>query len=553
LTVRSTLSPALAAIVFVFGRLSLPAAQAAMQPIAHDPVQTASGAVSGTLLPSDVRAYLGIPYAKPPVGEARWTATLPMQWSGVWNADRFGPECIQVLRPHDINHYFGEEPSSEDCLYLNVWVPGNSVPAAKLPVIVFIYGGGGTVGSAGIALYHGEQVAARGAVFVSLNYRIGILGFMAHPELSREQGGHSGNYGYLDQNAALRWIHDNIAAFGGDPAKVLIAGQSFGAGSVAAQLFSPLSKDLFRAAAMWSACNFDSSEVPLADAEKIGSDIQSRLGAASLRAMRNLPADRILALQEEHQLGANVSGVRLPPTIDGLFWTQNKRAALESHRVNQVPIMAGSNGDDIDAVRYPLTGVWTSEEYRRRAEQVYGANSAEFLKLFPAAGGDIAAEVHEAARESGFLRQSQTCASLHRRYEGQPTYIELFTRKPAFAAGAQIADINIATTGAYHTADVPFWFGTLEVFNSLRPTRTWTDADRALSDAMTRSLIHFAESGNPSTAEIAWPAWTPTKQRYVIFGESIQGASMRPRQMDWLAQHPPILKNTPVPGRTTRD
>jgi para-nitrobenzyl esterase len=200
-----------------------------------------------------------------------------------------------------------------------------------------------------------------------------------------------------------------------------------------------------------------------------------------------------------------------------------------------------------------LTGVSTSEEYRRRAEQVYGANSAEFLKLFPMAGSDIAAEVHEAARESGFLRQSQTCASLHRRYEGQPTYIELFTRKPAFAAGAQIADINIATTGAYHTADVPFWLGTLEVFNSVRPTRTWTDADRALSDAMTRSLIHFAESGNPSTAEIAWPAWTPVEQRYVIFGESIQTASMRPRQMDWLAQHPPVLKNTPVPGRTTRD
>jgi para-nitrobenzyl esterase len=549
---RSTASSIIAAIAIACSRLSTPAAQAAMVPIAGDPVQTASGAVSGTLLPSGVRAYLGIPYAKPPVGEARWTATQPMHWSGVWNADRFGPECIQVLRPHDINHYFAEEPSSEDCLYLNVWVPANPAPGAKLPVVVFIYGGGGTVGSAGIALYHGEHVAMKGAVFVSLNYRVGILGFMAHPELSREQGGHSGNYGYLDQNAALRWIHDNIAAFGGNPAKVLISGQSFGASSVAAQLFSPLSKGLFRAAAMWSACNFDANEVPLADAEKIGSDIQSRLGAASLRAMRNLPADRILALQEEHQLGANVSGVRLPPTIDGLFWTQNKRAALESHQVNPVPIMAGSNGDDIDAARYPLTGASSAEEYRRRAGQVYGANAADYLKLFPATG-DIAAAVHEAARESGFLRQSQSCASLHREYDRQPAYIELFTRKPAFAEGAQIADINIATAGAYHTADVPFWLGTLEVFNSLHPTRDWTDADRALSAAMTRSLIHFAESGNPSTGEIPWPAWTATEQRYVIFGETTRIASMRPRQMDWLAEHPAIPKNAPVPGRTTRD
>jgi para-nitrobenzyl esterase len=303
---------------------------------------------------------------------------------------------------------------------------------------------------------------------------------------------------------------------------------------------------------MWSACNFDANEVPLADAEKIGSDIQARLGAASLHAMRNLPADRILALQEEHQLGANVSGVRLPPTIDGLFWTQNKRAALESRQTNPVPIIAGSNGDDLDAARYPLTGVSTLEEYRRRTEQVYGANAAEYLKLFPATG-DIADAVHEASRASGFLRQSQTCASLHREFAGQPAYIELFTRKPAFVAGAQIADINSATVGAYHTADVPFWFGTLEVFNSLHPTRAWTDADRALSDAMTRSLIRFAESGNPSTAQITWPAWTPAEQRYVVFGESTHIATMRVQQMDWLAEHPAISKNAAVPNRTTRD
>jgi para-nitrobenzyl esterase len=545
------ISRTLAAVAIVLWRVS--PAGAAMLPIAQDPVQISVGAVAGTLLPSGVRAYLGIPYAKSPVGGARWSPPQPLHWNGVWNADRFGPACIQVLRPHDINHYFGEEPTGEDCLYLNIWAPAKAAAGAQLPVIVFIYGGGGTVGSAGLALYQGEHVAAKGAVFVTFNYRIGILGFMAHPELSREQGGHSGNYGYLDQNAALRWIRDNIAAFGGDPSKVLLAGQSFGATSVAAHLFSPLSKGLFRAGAMWSACNFESNEVPLEAAEKVGTDIQARLGAASLAAMRALPADRILALQEEHQVGANVRGVRLPPTIDGLFWAQTKQATLESHQVSAVPIMAGSNGDDLDVGRYPLTGATTLEEFRARAQKVYGAQSAEFLRLFPAHDGNVAGAVHEAARQGGFLRQSQICAVMHRRYDNQPTYIELFARKPAFDPSAQIADIDTAATGAYHTADVPFWFGTLQAFNLMRPTRAWKDSDRVLSDAMTQSLIQFADTGSPATHQVQWPAWTPERQRYVVFEESIQVENMRPKAMDWLAEHPAVPKDAPVSGRTTRD
>ena len=528
-------------------------AHAAMVPIGGDPVRTSSGAIAGTALPSGVHAYLGIPYAQAPVRELRWMPPQAKSWAGIWNADRLGPECIQVLRPHDINHYFGEEPSGEDCLYLNIWAPAQAKADSKLPVILFIYGGGGTVGSSGIALYQGEQMAQKGAVFVSFNYRVGVLGFMAHPELTRQQGGHSGNYGYLDQNAALRWVHDNIAAFGGDPAKVLISGQSFGAGSVAAQLFSPLSKGLFRAAAMWSACNFESNEVPLAAAKKMGLDIQQRLGAANLSAMRTLAADRILAIQEEHQLGANVRGVRLPPTVDGLFWTQDKKSALASHHLNAVPIMAGSNGDDLDSGRYPLSGASTPEEFRARAEQVYGAASAEYLKLFPPVAGSVVAQVHEAARESGFLRQSQTCAALNQQINHQPAYVELFTRRPSFSAGVQIADFNPKVTGAYHTADVPFWFGTLEAFNALRRTRDWTDADRTLSDRMARSLMRFAETGSPSTEDLAWPAWTPESPRYLILGDSVEVAAMKSQRMDWLARHPAGPTDAPIPGRTTRD
>ena len=197
------------------------------------PIQTSGGLLAGKVLPSGVKAWLGVPFARPPVQDLRWQPPQPINWKGVWNADRKMPECIQVLRPHNINHYFGEEATSEDCLYLNIWAPGNSNPDSKLPVVVYIYGGGNTIGSSGIAIYGGEPVAKSGkAVYVNLNYRVGILGFMVHPELTKEQGGHSGNYAYLDQNAAIKWVHENIAKFGGDPSKVVLMGQSAGAMSV---------------------------------------------------------------------------------------------------------------------------------------------------------------------------------------------------------------------------------------------------------------------------------------------------------------------------------
>src|SRR5262245_48059498 len=250
------------------------------------PIQADGGLIAGKVLPSGVRAWFGIPFAKAPTNDLRWKPPQPIRWKGVWNADRKMPECIQVLRPHDINHYFGEEATSEDCLYLNVWAPPSSNANSKLPVVVFIYGGGGTIGSSGSALYDGEIMAKRGAVFVSMNYRLGILGFLAHPALTKEQDGHSGNYAYLDQNAALKWVNQNIAKFGGDPSKVIIMGQSAGASAVVQQTFSPLSKGLFRGAVMSSGCNWGGAGTTLADGEKNGLEIQKGLGATSLEEMR---------------------------------------------------------------------------------------------------------------------------------------------------------------------------------------------------------------------------------------------------------------------------
>ena len=523
-----------------------PLAAAPMTPIPGGPIRTESGLVAGTLLPSGVRVYLGVPYAKPPTQDLRWKPPQPIRWQGVWNADRKGPECIQVLRPHDINHYFGEEASGEDCLYLNLWAPRAAKAGAKLPVVVFLYGGGGTVGSSGMANYDGENVAKRGAIYVNLNYRLGILGFMAHPELTREQGGHSGDYGYLDQTAALRWIHDNIARFGGDPSKVVITGQSAGAGSVAAQIFSPLAKGLFRGAMMSSACNFGtegllSEGTSLADGEKIGLEIQKRLGAANLAAMRNVPADRILAQQAETQVGVNNPGVRTPAVIDGYFWTGSKAQMLASHQASDVPIIASSNGDDIDGGMNPRTRTHTVADYRAAAQKMYGADADAFLGLYPVASdADVQPTAHRAAIEAGFLASGRNCAELQTRYNHSAAYIDLFVRKHPYAPGVVIADQDVATVGAYHTADVPYWFDTLDKYNLWRTTRNWTPWDRTLSDRMVKALIALARTGEPKTAGLDMPRWTPSAQRYVVLGDTIEVRTMDTERMDWLARHRPV-------------
>ncbi len=526
-----------------------------MTPIAGDPIVTKTGRVTGTRLPSGVRAYLGIPYAAPPTQELRWRAPQVRKWDDVWIADRKGPECIQVLRPHNINHYFGEEASGEDCLYLNIWTPATATPSSKLPVVVFIYGGGGTIGSSGMALYDGEPGARHGAVFVTFNYRVGALGFMAHPALTKEQGGHSGNYGYLDQNAALQWIHANIAAFGGDPGKVVLTGQSFGAGSVAAHIFSPLSKGLFQAAAMWSACNFTTDGPDLATAEKAGLALQQQLGAQSLEEMRNVPADRILAAQAEGQLGLHMEGVRTPPLIDGYFTVEPKKVLLSRHEFSDVPIIASSNADDLDANQNPLTRARTVADFESTARQLYGRNADEFLRLFPVrSDAEVHAVAHVAAREAGMLEASRTCAQSLSRAGRSPAFIGLFAHRHPYTQGITFADQNPATVGAYHSADVPFWLGTLDSLNVIRHTRDWTYYDRGLSDQMLGALIEVAQSGRPKLGTVEWPPWSGADERYVQIGNEIQIEALDSLRMDWLASHPATeLSSGPTEKRGPRD
>lgn len=529
---------------------SEPVRIAAMQPVAGDPVATTSGAVAGTRIDDGVRAYLGIPYAAPPVGDLRWAPPRPVTWSGVRNADRTGPECIQVLRPHGINHYFGEEATSEDCLTMNIWAP-ETKPGAKLPVVVFIYGGGFTIGSSGMPNYGGAAVARRGALFVNFNYRVGAFGFMAHPELSHEQGGHSGNYGLMDQIAALRWVKANIAAFGGDPDKVTIIGQSAGALSVSSLIFSPQAKGLFRSATMTSWCNYHDPMPTLAEAEAIGTAVQRRMKADSLAALRAVPADRILAIQSESQLGANVAGIRIGgPIVDGYVLPGQKAALLAAGQINRVPIIASSNTDDIDIPMSPFGHVATLDQYRAAAQAAFGADAGAFLHLFPATDDAGATAIaRQVAHLSGFVTASRQCAR-DQASVSQPAYLDQFARKHPYTPGVRIADQDTATVGAYHTGDIPYWFGTLDIYNSVRRTRDWTPYDRSLSQTMMDDLIAFARDGKPGSA---WPAWSPRDERETVFGDSVAVRPLDTRRLDWLAAHPVARQPLPPKAGSPRD
>jgi len=546
----SSFIAALAAAAIFLSQLGCQTIQAE---IPGDPITIDSGQVAGKLLPSGVKAYLGIPFAAPPVGDLRWKEPQPVEpWQGVYNADRKMQECVQVLRPHNINHYFGEEPTGENCLFMNIWAPGDATPDSNLPVIVFIYGGGGTIGSSGMALYDGEQVANRGAVYVNFNYRVGILGFMAHPELTEEQGGHSGNYAYLDQNAALKWINRNIEQFGGDPDKVVISGQSAGASAVVQQTFSPLSKGLFRGAIMFSTCNWTGDNSPLADAEQTGLEIQKALEANSIDDMRQIPADRILAIQSESQVGASVQGFRTRGVMDGYFMPKTKAEILEAGEFNDVPIIASyAHGEASNQLRQATT----VEEYEATAAEMFGDAAEAFLALYPVSSADeIRATAQAAANDGRGLLSSCTCAELQDQYGESQAYITVFARKHPYHPGVQIADQDPETIGAYHTSEIPYYFGTQDKFNMFRTTRDWTPWDRELSENMTAALIAFANTGNPATPDVEWPAWTTENPQYVSFGDTIETRQVNTGRLEFMSEHRPArAPRAPRPTGYPRD
>jgi para-nitrobenzyl esterase len=528
---------------------ALAGAQVIERAIPGDPLAVEGGRIAGKLLPSGVRAWFGIPFAAPPLRDLRWREPQPVSpWNGIRYTDRFAPECIQTLRAHDINHYFGEEATSEDCLYLNVWAPADSAAGARKPVVVWIYGGGFTIGSAAMANYHGESLARQGVVYLTIAYRVGALGFLAHPDLTRESSHRSsGNFGFLDQIAALQWIQRNIERFGGDPGNVTIMGQSAGSMSVSVLQASPLARGLFHRAVGMSGGAFGNGTAigaqPLAAAESGGSRLQVQLKADSIEAMRSLPADRILQAQLAVPL-------RYGPVVDGYLLPATPVQIFADGKQNDVPIMVGFTRDESFS---ELARARTVGEFREAAARLYGHQSEKLLTLYPAsddAGARRAAV--DAARDSSVALQMRSWARAQLATGKSPAYVYLFSRVHPYISGVRFSDHDPNTVGAYHTADVPYWLGTLESLNLFRPTRVWTDDDRALSASMSAAIVAFATRGNPNPEGVEqWPAYDARNERIREFGTDTRLIRWPNRQqLDFFAANPPQLSAAGTSARS---
>lgn len=524
---------AAAALLAFIGTPAWP--QIILRPIAGDPVKIDSGLVAGTYLPSGVKAYFGIPFAAAPVRELRWRAPQPVKaWNGVFTANRMQPECPQNLRSSDINHYFGEEAMSEDCLYLNVWAPASSKAGAKLPVVVWIYGGGFNGGSSAMAVYGGEPLAQKGVVYVNLNYRLGILGFLAHPEATKESGHNaSGDWGLLDQVAALEWVHRNIALFGGDPSNVTIIGQSAGSMSVCDLQASPLTRGLIAKAFGQSGATVSSDQMgaTLATAEANGAKLQEALNAKSLSDMRAASWDKVIA-------AARTAEVSASPIVDGYFLPESPKGIFYSGRQNDVPIVVGWTANDI-GTNSPVRNAKTLDEYKAAANAAYGDKAGEFLSLFPAANdGEARSQAEVAGRFSGFGAEARAWVRAQAVKGKASAYLYLFSRAHTYAPGVFISGINPATAGAYHMADTPFWLDTIDSFNMFRTTRAWTAADIEMARKMSDIVVAFARTGVPSISGTSIVQYNPHDEQMTEFGDTIKVVKLDTKALDFLAANP---------------
>lgn len=537
--------PAALAAATLFASVMVTAiAQVTLKPIESDPVRIDSGLVSGTYLASGVKAYLGVPFAAPPIRENRWREPQPMKtWQGVWTANITRAECVQNLRSNNINHYFGDEDAAEDCLYLNMWLPANAKPRQKLPVMVWIYGGAFSGGSASMAVYSGENIAKKGVIYVAPNYRVGIFGFLAHPEATKESGHDaSGNWGLLDQVAALKWVRRNIAFFGGDPDNVTILGQSAGSMSVNDLQASPLAKGLFHKAIGMSGSTLGGAltSSTLAVAEEQGLKLQAAMKVNSLAEMRTFSSDKVMAAAQSNQ-------VRSSPVVDGYFLPKSPAEIFKAGQQNDIPILVGCTANDMGTSPI-IRKAATVAEYRDAAAKMYGPKAAEFLELYPVSNdAEVKAQADTVGRESGLSANPRKWAKAHAETGKAPAYLFMFSRVHPYTPGVVFADHDPATAGAYHMGDVPYWLMTLGSFNLFRKTRDWTPYDRDLSNKMSDVIVSFAKTGNPSTAAVKMVKYDPGNEQLVDFGDSIRITKLNTKGMDFIDATPAILQ--PGAGR----
>jgi para-nitrobenzyl esterase len=466
-----------------------------------DKIKVDGGYVSGTVNSTgDVHFFKGIPFAAPPVGKLRWRAPQPvLPWNGVKVCDKFGPSPMQA-NPVPFSMWSQEflipkEPISEDCLYLNLWTPAIS-SKEKRAVLVWIYGGGFSSGGSAVPIYDGEAMAKKGIMFVSINYRVGIFGFFANPQLTKESGHQaSGNYGLLDQIAALKWIQKNIAAFGGDPANVTIAGQSAGSMSVNCLVASELAKNLFQKAIGESGASFTGGNINLENAEQQGEKIMLSLGDTSIAEMRAIPAEELMKKAQGH----------FAPVIDGYVLQDAINKIFMDGKENKVPLLTGWNEEE-GLTTGPLK---SAADYRRQIEKEYGADSQEFLQFYPAIN-DLEANQSQLrlSRDIIFGVQNYTWANIESS-QGLNVYVYRFIRRPP-ATG------EYKRYGAFHTAEVPYAYDNLQFVN-----RPWESVDYKLADIMSSYWVNFAKSGNPNGESLPeWSAYKTGDKKIMLLGKT---------------------------------
>ena len=443
-----------------------------------------------------VRAFRGIPFAAPPVGEKRWRPPeAPVPWTGVRPVDAFGANAMQAKVYGDLDPF--NEGVSEDCLFLNVWTPATSA-AERLPVLFWIHGGGFVAGHGAEPRYDGGRLASRGIVVVTSNHRLGAFGFLAHPELTAESPKRaSGNYGLLDQVAAIAWVKRNIAAFGGDPNCVTIAGESAGSISVSALMASPLTAGLFQRAIGESGALFSASpkrpNFARQAAEQYGVGFAASLGAHSLAEMRALPAETIIA--------ATPTDHTLWPIADGWFLPETPAEIFAAGRQNDVALLAGWNRDE--GFNFGVT-LGTAQSFADVVRQRFGPKADGILRLYPAG---TPAEAAQSARDFGgdlvIVQPSWAWIEAQVKTGRAPIYRYRFDHAPSVPEG-WFGDRPSAGAGAFHAAEIVYVFDTLDAF-----PWAYADADRQTAAAISAYWVNFVKTGDPNGEGLPeWPIYT---------------------------------------------
>jgi len=489
--------------LLAFATISV-AAAAAPGPLARTEAGLVRGMSEGAL-----RVYRGIPFAAPPVGELRWRPPeLAPTWSGVRSADRFAPSCMQQP-PAELRAAAGTPALSEDCLYLNVWTPAKSAHTA-LPVMVWIYGGGFNQGSTAIPLYSGEQLAKHGVVVVSIAYRVGPFGFLAHPALSADSERHvSGNYGLLDQIAGLKWVRRNIAAFGGDAHRVTIFGESAGGISVSMLAASPLAKGLFEGAISESGGSFGPTRTSpepgenvqtLAEAEVDGAAFAAKLGAHTAADLRRLSAQAVQSAAAGHGL--------FWPVLDGWVIPGDQYELYRAGRYNDTPILIGTNSDEGALFGAPKT----REAYIAAVHARYGPFAARLLDLYPPTVAGWRQSSMDLTRDAAFGWHTWVWAHLQAMTGKSKVFVYYFAHRPPRSAQSPWKDAS----GAVHSEEMVYVFQHLN-----QRALPWAAEDRRLSAAMATYWTNFAKRDDPNgPGELTWPAFTDTGQAAMWFTDA---------------------------------